>query len=75
MMNLKRTKRQIEAVNKWIQNKSHGTLEFATGVGKTNTAIIAIKKLKKLNNEITVDIVVPTRYLKVQLRKAGAVWK
>lgn len=69
MMNLKRTKRQIEAVNKWIQNKSHGTLEFATGVGKTNTAMIAIKKLRKINDEIVIDIVVPTRYLKTQWEK------
>lgn len=63
---MNRTKRQIEAVQKWIKNKHFGTLAFTTGVGKTNTAIIAIKKLAKSNLIKTVHIVVPTKYLKTQ---------
>jgi superfamily II DNA or RNA helicase len=65
-MSLKRTKRQIQAVRKWIINSGKGTLEFVTGVGKTNTAIIAIKKLVKLDPMLRVHIVVPTKYLKTQ---------
>jgi RNA polymerase primary sigma factor len=66
-MNLKRTKRQIQAVNKWVDNGRRGTLQFATGVGKTRTAIIAIKKLIRISKiEPLIHIVVPTKYLQKQ---------
>lgn len=64
-MSLKRTKRQINAVNAWIKNSKRGTLEFATGVGKTKTSIIAIKKLSK-KEKLRVHVVVPTKYLQNQ---------
>lgn len=75
-MSLKRTKRQIEAVTRWENNGRKGTLQFTTGVGKTNTAIIAIKKLVKIEGDSTaIHIVVPTKYLQSQwyseLSKAG----
>jgi superfamily II DNA or RNA helicase len=71
-MSLKRTKRQIEAVNKWINSSFKGTFEFATGVGKTRAALIAIKKLikiEKLTKESKIHIVVPTKYLQSQWNK------
>lgn len=71
-MSLKRTKRQIEAVNKWIDCSFKGTFEFATGVGKTRTSLIAIKKLqklKKLSQTDKIHIVVPTKYLQGQWNK------
>lgn len=55
-----------------MANKGQGTLEFVTGTGKTNTAIIAIKKLMKtwyFTEPMDIDIVVPTKYLKAQWEK------
>lgn len=68
-MSLKRTKRQITAINRWIESDCKGTLEFATGVGKTMSAMIAIKKLRKTNKNLKVNVVVPTKYLKAQWEK------
>ncbi len=65
-MRLKRTKRLITGVNKWIENKAQGTLEFVTGVGKTRAAIIAIMKGHKKDPTRIVHVVVPTKYLKKQ---------
>jgi superfamily II DNA or RNA helicase len=69
-MSLKRTKRQIEAIQKWEKNNRKGTLQFSTGVGKTNTAIIAIKKLLKEDWTASTHIIVPTLYLKGQWEEA-----
>lgn len=65
-MNLKKTKRQITAVNNWIQNKAIGTIVASTGFGKTMCAIIAIKKAHKKKPDRIIHVVVPTVYLKNQ---------
>lgn len=63
---LTRTERQRQGVKKWISSGGRGTLCYATGVGKTNTACIAIRALLKKKNDAFVLICVPTEVLKHQ---------
>ncbi len=70
-----RTERQLEGVQKWVDNKCKGTLCFATGVGKTYTAMLAIKRFLVKNPVGIILIIVPTEILKnqwlVEIEKAG----
>lgn len=61
-----RDTRQEEARIKWIKNKCRGTWVFATGVGKTYSAIKAIKSIIAKYPNIKFIILVPTDNLKVQ---------
>lgn len=61
-----RDARQEEARIKWIKNKCRGTWVFATGVGKTYSAIKAIKSIIAKYPNIKFIILVPTDNLKVQ---------
>lgn len=61
-----RTERQQGAVRKWIANKGHGSIEAATGFGKTRMGLIAIKALLKKYPQFRVLVVVPTTTLKNQ---------
>lgn len=61
-----RDERQEEARVKWIKNKCKGTFEFATGFGKTWTAIKCIKSIIDKYPNKRVLIVVPTDNLKEQ---------
>lgn len=42
-----REDRQLEGVDIWIKNKCRGTLFYATGVGKTHTALLAIDRIER----------------------------
>lgn len=59
---------QREAVNKLIEKKK-GILKFATGSGKTKTAITYMQMLKKLNSKTFFLIVVPDKTLTHQWEK------
>lgn len=61
-----RDERQEEARVKWIKNKCVGTFEFATGFGKTTTAIKCVKSVIDKYQSFRVLVVVPTDYLKSQ---------
>jgi len=61
-----RTERQQEAVRMWIKAKGHGSIEAATGFGKTNMGIISIRALLKKYPQLRVLVVVPTTTLKTQ---------
>ena len=61
-----RTERQQGAVRKWIANKGHGSIEAATGFGKTRMGLIAIKALLKKYPQFRILVVVPTTTLKNQ---------
>ena len=61
-----RDERQEEARVKWIKNKCKGTFEFATGFGKTWTAIKCVKTIIEKYPQLRVMIVVPTDNLKEQ---------
>lgn len=61
-----RTERQRLGIRKWIENKGHGVLCYSTGVGKTNTACMAVEAFIKKNPNFSVLIAVPTEVLKEQ---------
>lgn len=70
-----RTERQQEAVKKWIANKGKGTIVMPTGVGKTNTSLIAIKAIVKKYPNLRVLVVVPTSALKDQWEEKLYKWE
>ena len=61
-----RNERQNLGIKKWISSGCRGTLEWATGTGKTFAAIKAIKSFLSKNKNKKVLVVVPTEHLKVQ---------
>lgn len=61
-----RTERQQGAVRKWIANKGKGSIEAATGFGKTRMGLMAIKALLKKYPHFRVLVVVPTTALRDQ---------
>ena len=58
--NLSRTERQEQGVQRWVDNKLCGTLNWATGVGKTRGGLMAISRFLKKNPTKSVIIVVPS---------------
>lgn len=63
---MERTERQKLGIKRWLESGAIGTLEWATGIGKTHAAIMAIQLLLKKNPKASVLISVPTNYLKNQ---------
>ena len=61
-----RTERQREAVKCWIKAKGKGSIEAATGFGKTNVGLMSIRALLKKYPELRILVVVPTTTLKNQ---------
>ena len=61
-----RTERQQEAVRRWIANKGKGSIEAATGFGKTRMGLISIRAILKKYPQFRVLVVVPTTALKNQ---------
>jgi superfamily II DNA or RNA helicase len=69
-----RTERQQESVRRWIKNKGKGSIEAATGFGKTNVGLITIKALLKKYPQFRILVVVPTTTLKSQWEKKIDDW-
>lgn len=67
-----RTERQMLGLKRWADANFRGTLCYGVGVGKTRTALTAIKKFLEKNPDGKVVVVVPTKVLKDQWKKAGA---
>ena len=63
---ISRTERQKQGISKWIKSGGSGTLVYATGVGKTRCAAMAIQLLLKSKPDARVRIIVPTTVLKNQ---------
>lgn len=63
---LDRTERQKEGIRAWIKAGCCGTLTWATGVGKSRAAIMAINVLIGKYKDLKVLIIVPTETLKSQ---------
>ena len=63
---LDRTKRQIEGIDKWIAAKCRGTLQWATGTGKTRAGLLAITRFFNKNPDKKVVVIVPTEVLQRQ---------
>ena len=64
-----RDERQKEGIRKWIKNNCRATLEYATGVGKTRTAILGIQTILKKYPNFRLLVVVPTEALQEQWKK------
>jgi superfamily II DNA or RNA helicase len=62
----KRSRRQLLGIRNWVGNKAVGTLEWATGVGKTRAATTAITLCRRDDTNRKVIIVVPKIALKTQ---------
>ena len=54
---------QLDAINKWKENKWCGIFEMATGAGKTFTAIAGIIELRKVVKRLFTIILVPNTHL------------
>lgn len=61
--------RQNECLDLWELHHRRGTIEAATGFGKTFLGILAIWRLKKLFPELTVKICVPSDLLRNHWRQ------
>lgn len=72
--NVSRTERQEQGVKKWVDSRLRGTLNWATGVGKTRAGMIAIQKFLKKNPDKTVIIVVPSEPIQRQWVKELIDW-
>lgn len=66
--NLNKYIRQLRGVVSWKRNGFQGTLEYATGVGKTVCAFIAMNKIAR-KRHFKALVIVPTRQLKGQWEK------
>lgn len=65
-MDISRNNRQNESVIRWFKNNCIGTVQAATGWGKTTMAIKCILKLLEDNADLKCIVVVPTIVLKSQ---------
>lgn len=61
-----RDERQALAIEKWKAVKCRGSWCFATGFGKTRTALNAIQRLLEKNPGMITVVIVPTKVLKDQ---------
>ena len=61
-----RTTRQEEGIQKWIEAKCRGSLQWATGTGKTRAGLIAITRFFNKNPDKKVVVIVPTEVLQRQ---------
>lgn len=69
-----RTERQQEAVKKWINAKGKGSIEAATGFGKTRVGLTAIQAVLKKYPSLRILVVVPTTLLKNQWQEQIDEW-
>lgn len=69
-----RTERQQEAVKKWINAKGKGSIEAATGFGKTRVGLTAIRAVLKKYPSLRILVVVPTTLLQNQWQEQIDEW-
>lgn len=72
--NQSRTERQEYGVQKWVDNKLCGTLNWATGVGKTRGGMMAIRRFLKKNPTKSVIVVVPSEPIQKQWNQELIEW-
>lgn len=72
--NLSRTERQEQGVQRWVDNKLVGCLNWATGVGKTRGGLMAISRFLKKNPTKSVIIVVPSEPIQRQWNQELIDW-
>ena len=57
---------QKEGINKWYQAGCNGTLEYATGVGKSRCGVLAAGWLVKSKPDASILILTPTQTIRDQ---------
>jgi superfamily II DNA or RNA helicase len=67
----KKLERQLKGVDAWFDTSNnlinkHGAINYATGVGKTYTAMLIIKRLFRLDNLHNIVVIVPSEALQKQ---------
>ena len=72
--NDERTNRQLECVQKWVDNKKRGTILAATGFGKTRVGLQAIKRFQAKFPEHLIIVAVPSDAIKIQWEKELSNW-
>ena len=65
----KREQLQRNGLNAWARNKFFGVLQWATGVGKSYAAILAIKHVVTQNKQAKILIVAPTHEILQNFKK------
>ena len=72
MKMLDRSQRQVDGIDKWIAAKCRGTLQWATGTGKTRAGLLAITRFFNKNPDKKVEITFGSSGLLVQQILNGA---
>lgn len=72
--NDERTNRQLECVQKWVDNKKRGTILAATGFGKTRVGLQAIKRFQAKFPEHLIIVAVPSDAIRIQWEKELSNW-
>lgn len=62
----KKLERQLKGVDAWFDTGKQGTINYATGVGKTYTAMLIIKRLFRADALHNVIVIVPSEALQKQ---------
>lgn len=68
VINELREKRQIEGITRWRKNQCRGILAWATGVGKTYGAVLAVRFIEKVRNP-TYLIILPSQVVLKQWKE------
>jgi superfamily II DNA or RNA helicase len=68
--NNSRSERQQLGIQRWREAKGKGTFQWATGMGKTYTALKVINLVRERKADAVVHIVVPTIFLQAQFHQA-----
>lgn len=72
--NDERTNRQLECVQKWVDNRKRGTILAATGFGKTRVGLQAIKRFQAKFPEHLIIVAVPSDAIRIQWEKELSNW-
>ncbi len=57
---------QVTVIDNWFKNSNKGIIKFATGAGKTKTALFGLNKLKEENGKLATVISTPYQVLSEQ---------
>ena len=72
--NDERTLRQQECITKWIANNKRGTIQAATGFGKTRIGLLAIQRFQNKYPDHKVIVAVPSDPVRIQWLKELEKW-
>lgn len=69
-----RTQRQLDCVQKWVDNHKRGTIIAATGFGKTRVGLQAIKRFQTKFPTHSIIVAVPSDAVRIQWEKELSEW-